>query len=61
MEDIQKVLEDRCFLSPRQIVEYMGEQFKVHNKYLNWEAFYDIIIGVFGKEKNPYNYNYVGC
>ena len=53
MEEIQKALEDRSFLSPRQIIEYMGEQFTVYDKYLNWEAFYDIMIGVFGKELNP--------
>jgi len=53
MEDIQKVLETRSFLSPRQIVEHMGEQFMKHNQYLDWEALYDIVIGVFGKEKKP--------
>ncbi len=57
MEDIQKVLEDRSFLSPRQIIEYMGEQFKVYDKYLDWEAFYDIITGVFGKERKPISWN----
>jgi hypothetical protein len=53
VENIQQMLEAESFLSPRQIIEYMGEQFKVHDKYLDWEAFYNIIIGVYGKEANP--------
>jgi hypothetical protein len=53
MEDIQKELESKGFLSPRQIIEYMGGRFKVHDKHIGWEVFYDTITGVYGKEENP--------
>lgn len=53
MEKIQELLEVDSFLSPRQIIEYMAEQFMTHDKYLDWEAFYDIIVGVFGKKPKP--------
>ncbi|MBW2981428.1 hypothetical protein KY343_00980 [Candidatus Woesearchaeota archaeon] len=50
MEDIQKVLESRSFLSPRQIIEYVGETVQTYDKYPDWETYYDIITGVFGKQ-----------
>ncbi|MBW2980714.1 hypothetical protein KY360_04840 [Candidatus Woesearchaeota archaeon] len=51
MEDIQEVLEAQSYLAPRQIIEYMADQFT--DRRLNSDDFYDILTGVFEKEPTP--------